>query len=74
MEYNHTEKIVETYQKILKLTSDSSIPNKEILDIILNVYTFAYEAGEHEEMERVHYYYRDLINEETMLKKCHRGQ
>lgn len=70
MEYNHIDKITESYQKLLKLLPNKK-PNKELLEAILDIYTFAYESGEFEQSDRVHYYYRDLIKEEELLKHCH---
>lgn len=70
MEYNHIDKIVDTYKKLLKMLPNKE-PNIELLKTILDLYTFAYDAGEYEQSDRVHYYYRDLIKEEELLKHCH---
>lgn len=70
MEYNHTRKIVETYQKLLALDSPAKQPNKQLLDIILDMYSFAYAAGEQEERQRVHFFHPELIDKEQLLKQC----
>lgn len=69
MEYNHTKKIIETYQKLHKLAGFKE-QNKQLLDIVLEAYSYAYEASEHEERQRVHFFYPEMINKELLLKQC----
>lgn len=69
MEYNHTKKIVETYQKLHELAGFKE-QNKQLLDIVLDTYSYAYEASEHEERQRVHFFYPEMIDKELLLKQC----
>jgi hypothetical protein len=71
MEHDHIGKIIETYQKLLKTTSNKNKPNKEILEIVLDMYSFAYGAGEEEQSTRVHFFHKELINKDKLLRQCH---
>jgi len=69
VEYNHTKKIIETYQKLHELAGFKG-QNKQLLDIVLDTYSYAYEASEHEERQRVHFFYPEMIDKELLLKQC----
>lgn len=71
MEHDHSGNIIETYQKLLKMTSNGDEPNKELLDIVLDMYAFAYEAGETEQSTRVHLFHKELIDKNELLRQCH---
>jgi hypothetical protein len=71
LEYNHTEEIIETYQKLLKIISEDGKPNKELMNIVFNMYAFAYEAGSTEESTKVHFFHRELFDVDTLLKQGH---
>jgi hypothetical protein len=70
-EYNHKGKIKETYLEIMNKFVVNSEPNKELMKVLVDLYACAYEAGESEESQRVHFFSRNLIDEEELLKRCH---
>ncbi len=36
----------------------------------MDAYSYAYEASEHEERQRVHFFHPELIDKELLLKQC----
>jgi hypothetical protein len=72
LEFDHKAKIIEAYKKLLKETTNNKEPNKEIMDVVLDMYAFAYEAGEMGQRERVHTFHKDLYEHKELLKRAHK--
>lgn len=71
MEYNHIAKILETYRKLQTLYGESK-PNKKLLETVFELYAYAYEAGEMEEHQRVHFFFPEMYKMDELLEYCHK--
>jgi hypothetical protein len=70
--FDHKGKIIESYKKLLKVTSNNDEPNKKIMDIVLDMYAYAYEGGELEYRERVPTFHKELYEQKKLLKQAHK--
>lgn len=74
MEYNHVQKLIDSYQMLATMMGKTDEPNQQLFDLVFEMYEFAYDAGCHETSERVHFFYPEMIDKKELLIMCHEGK
>jgi len=74
MEYNHVQKLIDSYQMLATMMGKTDEPNQQLFDLAFEMYEFAYDAGSRETSQRVHFFHPEMIDKKELLMMCHEGK